>query len=436
MTKTIAKPTEAPTSKDLPIASTKRRGVPWPLASLFWILILGLLGFDVWWIRRDSESLPSPAVVRGWISGRRVEEAKTVLRERLRRSPHDGEARMELARILGAEKDYLGCSQELADIPEWWPTKAEAAFLEGQSYKIVDRIKDAEAAWNLCNQYDPLHPTPPKYESAANLELMELYAYEERWDDAHRVIWNAYEHADPVDHPAILVMRIRTEMERIDPASAVVRLRRYVAADASDWEARLALARVESAIGRAEEANLLIRQCLEERPQEVRAWREWLGILLAQGDLPGLSEAIAKLPKGSENDAEIWKYRGLAAEKRQNWSIAAEAYRAALRLKPFEPEYHYKLSIAEERLGSRAAAEQHRKINKDLRAVRGQLTQAFEDYLKFEKQTSGSLDRTNSVARLVDLCEKLGWERVANGWRRLLIADKPRVVGTTPAVGR
>jgi tetratricopeptide (TPR) repeat protein len=400
--------------------AVRPRRVRWSLVVGFWLLVLGMLGFDAWWLWRDSRSTVPIAKIRSMISAGQTLPAKSALREILRRSPNDGDARMQLARVLGAEGDYLGCAKELHLVPAWWPNKAEAAYLEGQSFKALDRMREAEAAWNVCNSYDPLHPTPPKFESAANIELMELYAYEERWEDAHRVIWNAYENAPPIDHGAILVMRIRTEMERIAPASSVIVLRRFVAADPLDWEARLALGRAEGAIGRPDEAMKLVKDCLDERPQELRAWREWLALLFAQGNLPALASAIARLPQGASGDPEIWKLRGMEAEKRQDWNGAADAYREALRIKPSEAEYHYKLSVVEERVGRPEVAKDHRRRNQELRALRGKLSTTFEAYLEADKKGNGSPERSLAIQELADLCDGLGWERVARGWRGLI----------------
>ena len=68
------------------------------------------------------------------------------LREHLRRAPHDGAARMMLARVLAASGDLAGCTRELHQVPAWWPQKAEALYREGQAYLLMNRARDAEAA--------------------------------------------------------------------------------------------------------------------------------------------------------------------------------------------------------------------------------------------------------------------------------------------------
>ena len=89
----------------------------------------------------------------------------------------------------------------------------------------------------------PLHPAPSKILREVTLRLLELYATENRWEDSASVIWNAYEHTDPADHLPLLSMRVRSELERLSPEASISTLKRYVAADPSDWEALRALAR-------------------------------------------------------------------------------------------------------------------------------------------------------------------------------------------------
>ena len=93
---------------------------------------------------------------------------------------------------------------------------------------------------------DPLHPTPPDIYHDASFELIKLYTVEDRWDDFRVTMWKAYERASPGDEITLLSMRVRSELERIDPAETVGRLERFVAADPTDREALRALAKAEA----------------------------------------------------------------------------------------------------------------------------------------------------------------------------------------------
>ena len=143
-----------------------------------------------------------------------------------------------------------GCSQrlsalrrELDEVPFWCPQKAEALYREGQSYLSLDRARDAERAWLEVIKDDPLHPITPELYHDTCQELLKIYAIEDRWEDAYPIIWKSYDHADPVDHPVLLTMRMRPELERVSQKESIGVLTRYVVAAPDDWEALRALAR-------------------------------------------------------------------------------------------------------------------------------------------------------------------------------------------------
>src|SRR5262249_29148729 len=162
----------------------------------------------------------------------------------LARSPHDGEARIMLAKLLAQHNDVLGSAQELHKVPFWWSDKGKWLLMEGGAFKEFGRMADAEAAWKAVVEDDALHPVDPKFVTAATRDLLELYAVEGRWDDAVRLIWTIYERtSDLEEREALLNMRIRTELERILPAVAAAKMEKYVAAEPADWEARRGLAK-------------------------------------------------------------------------------------------------------------------------------------------------------------------------------------------------
>ena len=213
-----------------------RRRLPWP-ALMAMLLCVALIGFNTWWYWRDARPAPDIKTIEALMSREQYIQAESALRERLRRSRHDGEARLLLARTLAARGDTQGCALQLREIPYWWPTKAEALFHEGHAYLMADRAKNAETCWLAVIRDDPLHPSPPDITQAASHQLLGLYATEYRPDDAAEVIWETYERSSPADHLALLGMRVKSELERLAPEATIGRLQHYVAADRTDWEA-------------------------------------------------------------------------------------------------------------------------------------------------------------------------------------------------------
>ena len=325
------------------------------------ILGIGLLGFNLWWYWRDTRPVADMATINGWMASEQYALAEAPLRERLRRSPHDGDAHTALAKVLAARNNLPGCVAQLRLVPAWWPTKPEALYREGQVHLMMDRAKDAEGCWLTVASDDPLHPSPADVSHDAGNELIKLYATEDRWDDLRLILWQAYDRASPGDYMALLYMRVRSELERVAPHETIKKLERYVAADPTDWEALRALAKAASALGRKAEAARYFQACLQGRPDDARAWSDYLGMLHAQGDADTWSALLDTVPPSADSEGEIWKFRGLRKERAGDWAGAASDYRAALERDPYITAYHYRLAMVEEHLGHRDVAAEHRR---------------------------------------------------------------------------
>jgi tetratricopeptide (TPR) repeat protein len=392
----------------------------WKVAWVFVIAILSI--FNAWWYWRDVRSLPDLATVSDWLRREQYDRVEPILREYLRRSPHDGEARMMLARVLAGHGDLLGCARQLHEVPVWWPRKAEALLREGQSYLKIDRAKDAENAWLSALNDDPLHPIPPDLFHDISQELLKLYATEDRWEDAYPVIWMAYDRASPAEQPVFLAMRIRPELERVAPSESIAILRRYVAAAADDWEAIRALARAEQALGNPEDAARLFQMCLQGNPENVRAWHDNLSMLLEHGDQDAFLALLEKAPKDAEREPDTWMFRSVASEHVQDAQAAAACLRKAIELNPFVPRFHYRLATVEQRLGRHEEAKIHRARTKELNEARAQLPAAYDDFYAASERTDGAAELKAACKRLASICATLGWSRAARGWGRLAIA--------------
>lgn len=386
-------------------------------------MVTVLFGLNGWWAWRDVRPVADLPEINNWLSQGRLPDAEWALRERIRRSPHDGAALSLLSRMLATRGDSLGCGRTLHQIPFWWPNKGTMLFMEGQAFKSIDRMADAETAWKALTEFDPLHPMGDALVAKTVLELLELYALEERWEEARQLIWKAYDHSDPPDRPPLLVMRMRTELERIEPATSVVKLRRFVAADSEDWEARRALARAEQATGNDGVATRLILECLKSRPDDPRCWRDRLDLLYKQGDLEGLSRELARVPAAVADDPGVARYRAIAQEKTGDWAGAAATYRLLIEKQAANGELRFRLAAAEEQLGHRESARKHREASQAIRAARGDLNQAFQAYMEAagaERPDSKAV--AAAVGRLATLCVALGWKREAEAWEQLASA--------------
>jgi tetratricopeptide (TPR) repeat protein len=382
-----------------------------------------LVLFNAWWHWRDARVLPDNQTLSEWISRGHYADAEPALKERVRRSPHDGEARIMLARVLANRSDVLGCARQLHEVPYWSPQKGEALLREGQSYMQIDRAKDAERAWLEAIKDDPLHPIASDVHHDVCQELLKLYAFEDRWDDAYPVMWATYDHAAPADRPALLAMRMRPELERMSPTASATVLKHYLAAAADDWEALRALARAELALGDHAEAARYFEAGLKGKPDDVRIWRDFASMRLEEGDLDAFLALLKKAPPAAENEPETWMFRGVAAEKAGDRPVAADHFRKAIELNPYLPKYYYRLAMVEERLGLRDEALVHRKRTKEINDARAQLPLAYNEFFTAWGPDKPGRPNKNAVCkRLASICETLGWGRAAQAWSQLALS--------------
>ena len=415
-----------PTASDLE-REAKRQGVAKagtarvkrsrPKNFLLMVIILGLVGFNAWWYWRDTRPLANKKTIDRWISGKQYDLAEFDLREQLRRSAYDGEARMTLARLLAVQGDDISAARELQKVPFWSPRKAEALFLEGTIHLMLNRAKDAEAAFLEIIKDDPLHPQPPDIYHDAFFEIMKLYATQDRWDDAFANLWRAYELATPRDRYTLLLWRMRAELERVAPAESLPRLQSYVAADPTDIESLRALARAEQALGKFDDSERDFRLCLKLAPNDGRVWRDYIAMLHERGDRKGCFAAVERAPREAEVEPEFLKFRAMAREDLGDYASAADCYRAAIERNPNVVEYHYKLAIVEERLGNREKAAEQRKLAKTLREARAELPKAYTDFLEARDDLpTGGPDIAQAVQNLSKVCRVLGFTKAADAW--------------------
>jgi tetratricopeptide (TPR) repeat protein len=387
-------------------------------------LLVVLIGVNVWWLSRETRPLVGTDVIAQWIDQHRDADAEHALRGRLSHSPHDGDARVLFARLLGQRGDAPGCARELHQVPFWWPNKGKWLLMEAGAWKQCGRMADAEAAWKGVVQDDPLHPVDPKYVTAATRDLLELYAVEGRWDEAVKLIWEAYDRTDDrTEREAFLDMRLRTELERILPAVAGATMETYLAADPTDWEARRGLARAKLTLNAPEEARRLLEMSLKERLEDPRGWADYLDLLHATGDRDGLNDAMARIPAAAAEHPAVLTQRARFLERDRRWAEAADIYRRILQARPFERETHYRLALIEDRLGRAEPARAHRQRWEAMLAARTELNGAYQKVLDLHRSAPDSPEYHAAIRRLSRICQIMGWNRDAEGWAQLAPAE-------------
>ncbi|RUL88855.1 tetratricopeptide repeat protein [Tautonia sociabilis] len=122
---------------------------------------------------------------------------------------------------------------------------------------------------------------------------------------------------------------------------------------------------------------------------------------------------------------------GFDREQEDDLDGAAAAFTEAILFEPFEPEYHYRLAIIANRFGQTDRAAEHLAIHRRLKEAGAELKEALDSYLDVVKQPDAEPGAFRiAVEHLALLCEQLGWEREAEGWR-MLVPDSDGSPGQT-----
>jgi tetratricopeptide (TPR) repeat protein len=390
-------------------------------ARFLWLLSAVLGGVGAWRLATDLRPLPDLGAIEAMVARGELDRAKSVLVPWIERSPRHGGARRLLARVFAQQNDLRACAEQLHRVPEWWPSKREDRFLEGESYQKLDMARLAERAWRACVADDPLHPMSPGYLNGAAKALVALYVLEDWRSEARDVLWEVFPQVAPEERPVILATLLRVESERIEPKEAAATLSRYVEADPGDWNARLALARNLDALGERARCDRLVADCLAERPDDLAAWRTWLEILTERNEPVELERALARMPSelAGAPDAPLQRIRGAAFEARGELSHAAEALRTAVELDPHDDQAHFRLARVARRLELLDDEQHHRERHQAIRQARDEIASALADYRRLHEGTGDGLDRSAVFDRLARVSEAIGRDRLAREWRRL-----------------
>jgi Flp pilus assembly protein TadD len=398
-------------------ANSRHRRRTWSRlrAGVFWMAVVGLLGLNAWWFLRDLRPAPDLRAIHALIQKKQYSDAEAALRELHRRSPEDGAVLMALGRVLAAQNRLAESGDVLLSVPKWWPTRGEALFLAGEAFNQAGLARKAEQAWSECAAFDPLHPTAEMFYLTAIESLIEIYAMQERWDEARVIAWSCIDRVAPDQRLNVIFMLLRTRVQRVVAEARIPKLKRFVAADPNDIESRLALARAEASIGNAEEAGRLLDFAMEQEPNNVKAWRDQLAALNERGDTQGLAAAIAKLPESTKNDGQIWKFRGLAARTAGDLENAVVCFEHAVELRPFDEEAHYQLALALQQNRRRPEAEKSFARYNELKNARTKILPAYEAFSQAHgEQIPDSAKIAETTKDLAAICRTLGWPRLAS----------------------
>ncbi|GIW87489.1 MAG: hypothetical protein KatS3mg108_1813 [Isosphaeraceae bacterium] len=402
----------------MPIDLTSRASPRSGTGRWVWIVAgLGpLAGVVVWIAWARSEQLSHDSIERA-LAQRQYDVAARQAERLTRDNPRDARAWFLLGRARAGSGDAEAAIAALEQIPDWSLRKPDAQFFSAQLLKSLHRGREAEAAFRAYLAREA-RGEPAPLAASARLELMSLYAMEERFEAFRSMFWEVYPSLDRDDRLATLTMRMRSEFEQSAPAISLDILGKFVAADPDDPHAHAGLAAALDHAGRLDEAEAELRKAHQLAPDDVEIRARWLESLYRLGRTDELEQQLRPDAATGTGHPTIARLIGITAQARGDWSEAARWFEQAVRLRPDLPELHHRLSQVLARLGQSDQAAFHA-------AERSRLTEAREALRKAWNQFADAFESNpNSVApellwALSDACQAAAWPREAQAWADL-----------------
>lgn len=391
-----------------PATRTARPRRAWLAAVALPLLAGGAAGA---WLYATRWERATPAEIEALIAARRFADAEAAAGAWLRRRPGDPRALFTLARARAGAGRLDDAARLLREVPDWSLRKPEALFYEGKLQLDLGRGRDAEAAFLACIRRGTSMAVN------ARLELLALYAMEERLEPFRRTFWEVFPRLADEDRLAVLTMRMRIEFEQSRPELNAEVLRRMVAADPGDPHALAGLAAALDRMDDLPAARDAYAKALALAPDDAELRERLLGVLHRLGDAPALREALEARPPGSDDRPETRKYLGIVAQARGDLPAAADAFARARDADPFVAEYRHRLAQVLNLLRRPDEAAVESRDRDRLNQARDALRKAWNAFADVFEGEPGKLT-PDLLVGMARACRRCGLAAEADAWVR------------------
>ncbi|HEV3168317.1 MAG TPA: tetratricopeptide repeat protein [Isosphaeraceae bacterium] len=395
----------------------RARVATWAGAALLGVLIVGAVAFV--WLRR-APTPPSLEEGERLMAARQFGQAERVAKALVDASPIDPRGLFLLASARAGLKDVKGTADALSRVPDWSVRKPEALYRAGLALRILNRGREAEESFLACLVRDP----DGIYGLDSRVELLKLYALEERKDAFRAQAWETYDRIPPRGRLPILVMRMRVEFEQAKPEINTKQLQPMVEADPDDPEAAAGLASARDQASEEAAARTLFEKALAARPRDVELRERYLDLLYRMGDLAALKHGLAGREQGTEKRPRTAKFLAIADEKEGDLTAAARYYALATEADPLEPEYPYRLAQVLNRLGRKDEAAARLAEHTRRTEAKTALRKAWNDFADAFESVPSKIT-PELVLGMAHACETIGWRREATAWYREVLMLAP-----------
>jgi tetratricopeptide (TPR) repeat protein len=283
---------------------------------------------------------------------------------------------------------------------------------EGRACLALGQAADAERSLRRAVSLSP-------NELEAWLLLLEIMRVEDRQLDALELGWRGLDQLSAANHTPVLRELTLAILTDLPDDLARRTLRRWIEADASDLEARVALHRRIGAEPRSDDPDRRTRltelfELLSYHPHH-NGLRETLVMALADaGNHDKGRELLDDWPAGTK-DARYWRLRGRwDLEYDHRAKEAVEALQKALTELPHDWRTHYRLARVLRILNRSDEAHKEAEIVSRIRELLDPLALGPKLDAAFSH-----LDQPEAFDTLADTCARVGLSRLADAWRIL-----------------
>ena len=374
-------------------------------------MIAGVLWFWQPWVP------DSPATVEQALRTKNYPAALAGAERLARQDPRQPRLWMLLARARMASKDLNGMIDALRKIPEVSILKPEALFFEGKALIELHRGREAEKAFLQCVQ-----KSPPDSALLVNaeIELLAIYAMEERWDAFREMSWQIYPQVEGAEALSVLTMRMRGEFEQTKPEMSIELLTKYVEMDPEDANAFAGLAAAYEQQGNLGEAVQHYRKAHQADLANLEIEERYLSSLLKNGDSDILRSEIQALSTAAHERSGILKIEAILDQNDGRFLQAAEKLQLYLAGRPDDSEAVHRLSQVMLRLGRKEDAEAWTEKRNRLNKGRDSLRDAWNDFADQYEKTPEEIPPV-LLEKLGEACKEAQLNREARAWLNLAL---------------
>ncbi|CAN5769783.1 hypothetical protein BH23PLA1_BH23PLA1_07590 [soil metagenome] len=401
------------------------------------LALVALLGWSAWTLLRP---LPTLDEIDDLAQLGRTDEAIERVQSYVRSFPDHSEGRFRLAVLLidrdeAAEQVDEASAETALELLE--PLQFEnprrmalALLYQGKALDRLLRHDEAESVWKQALERDPQVPE-------AGWLLLQHYHRQRRIAEARELSLRLHHvEPNPVDRVRLLVELIRLDVHRLAPRGVIQWFDPVVERHPEDLRSRVTLGVALTREGLADRGLSVLREALQDHPEDPLAWEGYLQGLEQAAQLAALVPTLDRLPAPLADDPRFARFRGLAAVERQDFEAAAHAYQEALAVDPDDPELIFQLARVLPMAGQPEEAEQYQQRHQDYEEARGELRRLYAVEVEPMARTPAILNRPDLYRQIAELRERMGLRAEALAWHRLVLESRPEDPTSLAAIER